>query len=198
MIKLEQKKYYHIYNRGNNREKLFYTKGNYQYFLTNYRKHCFHILETYAYCLMNNHFHMLVSVRPLEKQRELFEQTDLRSKQLRSPSRHLGNFFNSYTLSINKQEDRIGSLFQRPFRRKEIETEKYFCRLLVYIHQNPVKHGFVTSIEDYPYSSFHAYNNEGESFLNKNKALALFGGFKNFLEAHKELVKIDTESEHEP
>lgn len=198
MIKLEPNKYYHIYNRGNNREKLFYSDENYEYFLTNYRKHCFHILDTYAYCLMSNHFHMLVSVRSLEKQKELFKQADLKSNKLRSPSRHLGNFFNSYTLSINKQEDRIGSLFQRPFRRKEIETEKYFCRLLVYIHQNPVRHGFVTSVEDYPYSSFHAYNCEDESFLNRNKALALIGGFKNFQAAHKELIKMDVEKEYEP
>ncbi|NGP77775.1 hypothetical protein G3570_14095 [Balneolaceae bacterium YR4-1] len=138
---------------------------------------------------MKNHFHMLVSVRSEELQEELFQKVDLNSNKLRSPSRHLSNFFNSYTLSINKQEDRVGSLFQRPFRRKEVSTDSYFRRLVIYIHQNPVKHRFVSNIEGYPYSSYHFYFREGESFLNKNKVLQLFDGIEKFRAAHVEMLE---------
>ena len=189
MIKLEPNRYYHIYNRGNNREKLFYQDRNYEYFINKYLKHCYHVLETYAYCLMSNHFHLLVSVRSEKLQQELFKKADLKSRKPGSPSRHLSNFFNGYALSINNQEKRIGSLFQRPFRRKEVTSDSYFCQLVVYIHQNPVRHGFTSSIEEYPYSSFQSYFQQYESFLNRDKVLELFGGLENFRAAHEETIQ---------
>jgi REP element-mobilizing transposase RayT len=138
---------------------------------------------------MNNHFHMLVSVRPVEIQEELFQKADLNSNQLRSPSRHLSNFFNAYTLSLNKQEDRIGSLFQRPFRRKEVNNESYFCQLVVYIHQNPVKHGFVSNISEYPYSSYRSFYQKETSFISTDTVIDLFGGIDNFRAAHEEMLQ---------
>lgn len=188
MIKLEPLGYYHIYNRGNNRGKLFYQKRNYEYFIDRYLHHCYHIFDTYAYCLMNNHFHLLVKVRTEKEQNELFKKADLNSEKLRSPSRHLSNFFNSYTLSINKQEERVGSLFQRPFRRKEVDSNRYFRQLVIYIHQNPVKHGFVSAINEYPYSSYHDYFQESSFFVAKDKVLDLFGGLKNFQSAHDKIL----------
>lgn len=59
MLKLEPNKYYHIYNRGNNKERLFYSPDNYEYFLSKFNHHCFHVFNTYCYCLMSNHFHFL-------------------------------------------------------------------------------------------------------------------------------------------
>jgi REP element-mobilizing transposase RayT len=185
MIKLEPNRYYHIYNRGNNREKLFYTEANYEYFLTKFRQHCFHVLETHAYCLMGNHFHFLVSVRPVNEQQALFEERNLNTQKLRSPSKHLAHFFSSYTQSINKQEGRVGSLFQKNFKRKEIDSEDYFRQTIIYIHLNPLKHGFTDDIKVYPYSSYPVYLNSEETFLNREKTLELFGGIKNFNVAHR-------------
>ncbi|WP_421772931.1 transposase [Gracilimonas sp.] len=185
MIKLEPNRYYHIYNRGNNLEKLFYSKANYEYFLSKFQQHCFHVFVTYAFCLMGNHFHLLVSVRPVDEQHNLFEKRNLRTKKLRTPSKHLAHFFSSYTQSINKQEGRVGSLFQKNFKRKEIDSEGYFRHIVVYIHLNPLKHGFSEDIESYPYSSYPVYLNSEETFINRGKTLELFGGIKNFNVAHK-------------
>ena len=63
-IILEEGKYYHIYNRGINGTNLFYEERNYTYFLTKYAHYLGEVLDTYAYCLMKNHFHLLVSVKP--------------------------------------------------------------------------------------------------------------------------------------
>ena len=52
--------YYHIYNRGNNRENLFIERRNYPYFLKLYAKHIQPVAETYAYCLLPNHFHFAI------------------------------------------------------------------------------------------------------------------------------------------
>ena len=56
-IPLQLGKYYHIYNRGNNREDLFIDERNYHYFMRLYTKYIQPIADTYAYCLLCNHFH---------------------------------------------------------------------------------------------------------------------------------------------
>lgn len=188
-MELEPNRYYHIYNRGNNREPLFYSSANYDFFLKKYRQHCFHIFETYAYCLMGNHFHFLVSVRSLNEQQELFLDANLKSKSLRSPSKHLSNFFSSYTQAINKQQGRVGSLFQKNFKRKEVDSQEYFQRLIVYIHQNPIHHGFSEALNHYPFSSYrHFLNSDETSFINRKKVLQLFGGIENFEAAHEDIA----------
>ena len=55
--------YYHIYNRGNNGQDIFFDTGNYNYFLKLYQQYIYPIAETYAWCLMKNHFHLLVYLR---------------------------------------------------------------------------------------------------------------------------------------
>lgn len=62
-IPLEFDRYYHIYNRGNNRENLFRKPDNYHYFLQLYTKHIHPITDTFAYCLLPNHFHLLVRIK---------------------------------------------------------------------------------------------------------------------------------------
>ncbi|NNJ12539.1 hypothetical protein EKD04_019625 [Chloroflexales bacterium ZM16-3] len=57
-------RYYHIFNRGNNRENLFHEERNYVYFLRLYKSHIEPVAETFAYCLLPNHFHLLMRVRP--------------------------------------------------------------------------------------------------------------------------------------
>ena len=67
-IPLEYGKYYHIYNRGNNRENIFFEDRNYHYFLKLYAKHVEPVADTYAYCLLYNHFHFLVRIKTVEEQ----------------------------------------------------------------------------------------------------------------------------------
>jgi hypothetical protein len=65
-IPLISEQYYHIYNCGNNGENLFFEERNYPYFLKLYAKYIYPVTNTYAYCLMKNHFHLLVRMKPLE------------------------------------------------------------------------------------------------------------------------------------
>lgn len=64
---LESGKYYHIYNRGNNGENLFIAERNYAYFLNLYAKHIGPVAETFAYCLLRNHFHLLIRIKNDQK-----------------------------------------------------------------------------------------------------------------------------------
>jgi putative transposase len=61
--KLESGYYYHIYNQGNNRENIFFKEKNYDYFLHLFKKYIVPITETYAYCLLPNHFHFLLRIK---------------------------------------------------------------------------------------------------------------------------------------
>jgi putative transposase len=65
---LQYGQYYHIYNRGNNRENIFFEERNYRYFLRLYVKYAEPVADTYAYCLLRNHFHFLVRIKTVGEQ----------------------------------------------------------------------------------------------------------------------------------
>lgn len=89
---------------------------------------------------MNNHFHLLAKVKE--------------STVPQNVSAAFKRFGISFAQSINKQEDRKGSLFMRPIKRKRIISKDYYRHVLVYIHSNPLNHRVVRSINDYHWSSF--------------------------------------------
>jgi hypothetical protein len=62
---------------------------------------------------------------------------------LKSGSQAFSNFFNAYAKAINLANGRTGPLFERPFKRIPVTDGKYFTRLLIYIHQNPQRHGLI-------------------------------------------------------
>ena len=114
---LIESEYYHIYNRGNNKENLFYSKKDYLSFLDKYSKYLNDFLDTFAYCLLPNHFHFFVRVKK--------DHIILEGKNLFT-SKQFQKLFISHAHAINKQFKRKGSLFQKPFKRLPIESEPYF------------------------------------------------------------------------
>ncbi len=169
---LEKGYFYHIYNRGNNKENLFLEEDNYTYFLNLISKYLLPISDIYAYCLLKNHFHILLRIK---------EETDVLENKLHLP---FSNLFNAYTKSINKKYNREGSLFKERYKRKRITDEKYLMQNIVYIHLNPIKHGFYENFRGYPHSSFNALISEKPTKLKRKEVLELFGGKENFIDAH--------------
>ena len=84
--------------------------------------------------------------------------------------------------------NRKGSLFIPNFRRKMIDSNEYFIRLVVYIHNNPVHHGFVKSPGNWKYSSWTSYLTTMQTLIRKEEGISWFGGEKQFLEIHKSLL----------
>jgi REP element-mobilizing transposase RayT len=162
--------YYHIYNQGNARIDLFLGKDHYEFFIQRFVKHITPVAHIYAYVLMPNHFHFLVQIKS--------DSTE------KIASQAFANLFNSYAKAFNKQQDRTGSLFRRKFRRKKIENQRYLKSALVYIHNNPVKHGFTTAAIEYPWTSYHDYFSNDSTFLNKNEAISWFNDLNGFKAAH--------------
>ncbi len=170
---------YHLYNRGNNKDLIFFDEGNYIYFLNQFKKHVLPFCDVYAYCLMPNHFHFFIRVN----NKDSFEKG-------------LKNFFISYSKAVNKKHNRVGSLFQGRYKVSEVGSNDYFTKIIVYIHQNPLVANLVKSLGDYRYSSYNAYLSNKETVLSKQEVLDWFGGLDSFLNNHRVIVKDDSFSEY--
>jgi len=138
--------YYHIYNRGNNRQSIFFQPENYLYFLRGVKRYIAPLAKVVAYCLMPTHYHMLVRVEP--------RTSEFSKNSEDSVSRAMMRLSVSYTKAINKRFERIGSLFQGQFQAKPIQNYPHLLNLCVYIHANPVKDGLVAAPEDWIYSNY--------------------------------------------
>lgn len=179
---------YHIYNRGINGESLFTKDKHYQVFLKKYIHHLSSYIDTYAYCLMGNHFHLLVRIKSegeiLEAAAEQYngKKIDSISRFLSSQFAHL---FNGYSQYINIDNSRTGALFESPFRRIKIENEAYFSRLIAYIHRNPEKHGFVHDFKDYPHTSYHSIFSNQPTKLARSQVQEWFINTSEYVKFHK-------------
>ena len=145
---------YHIYNRGNNRQSIFFKPDNYLYFLQKMRKFIIPHCDLLAYCLMPNHFHFLVSSDNRTVATRL-----IGDRQRNVLSEGIRNLLQTYTKAINKQNNFTGSLFQQNTKAKCFakgnSSYEYIC--MHYIHQNPLKAKLVKKMEDWEFSSFKDY-----------------------------------------
>jgi len=180
-IPLHIGQFYHIYNRGNNREDIFREERNYRYFMQLYAHHVEPVADTYAYCLMRNHFHLLVRIKDDE---DLTGLANLSGLQRATPSRAFSNLFNAYAKAINITYNRSGALFQRPFGRILVASDAYFLQLVAYIHHNPQKHGFVQDFRTWPYSSYQTLLSSKPTHLQRDTVLTWFQGTEQFMAFH--------------
>jgi len=165
--------YYHIFSRGINRENVFFEERNYTYFLALYTKHFALVADTYAYCLMRNHFHFLVRIKLLEHTADTPGVSE--TPGVSDASQHFSNCLNSYAKAINKTYNRTGSLSQNRFGRRVVDSDAYFLTLIAYIHRNPEHHHFVDDFRTWPYSSYNALVSQKESRLSRDEVLGWFG-----------------------
>ncbi len=147
---LQFNQYYHLYNRGNNKEALFKEGRNYYYFLDLYKKYIYPMADLYAYCLLPTHFHFIIRIKSLSEIEEFYQDESQTWRQVRT-------FLGTYTKSINKTYNRTGHLFEGRYSRKIVLKDEYFFQLISYIHQNPQTHGIVSDFRIWPYSSYQDY-----------------------------------------
>lgn len=181
--------HYHIYNRGNNREDIFFEERNYEHFFKLFIKYIEPVADTLAYCLLRNHFHLMVRIK---SEIEIISWLNNHEKELKrkniNPSRRFSDFFNSYAKAINNAYGRTGSLFQHPFGRVMITDEQQFWNVIAYIHQNPQKHQFTNDFRDWKWSSYGDVLSNDQTIINREIALEIFGGKKNYLELNSQWV----------
>jgi REP element-mobilizing transposase RayT len=168
-MKLKSGEIYHVYNRGNNRQRLFYERENYLLFLQKVRNYVVPQCDILAYCLMPNHFHFLIYANKTSV--KAFRTSSVRSKKLKVPRPKMSRFskglqilLSSYAKAMNKRYSRNGSLFKQNTKWKRTSDElfsfDYSLSCFQYIHYNPVSAGLVQSPESWEFSSYREYSGQ--------------------------------------
>ena len=199
-MNFQQGNLYHIYNQGNNRQKIFFNRRNYLYFIEKIKIHVVPFSDVIAWCLMPNHFHLMVEVketiRPsITNNMERSSNTTPKTKSL-TFNTSIGIMLKSYTRAINLQENRTGSLFREETKAiclnqiHDISPNwfsvaggtiinidspdlQYPNTCYKYIHDNPVKAGMVKEAADWEFSSY------GEIYGNREPKLVEIESIKN-------------------
>ncbi|TVQ84831.1 MAG: hypothetical protein EA393_14055 [Bacteroidetes bacterium] len=166
---------YHIFNQGNNRDKIFFEEKNYYFFLEKIKAHIIPFTDILAWCLMPNHFHFLVYVNKTEV--DLSLGTTFSHTQTRSLQQSIGIMLASYTRAINQSYNRSGSLFRKETKAicvtrvdkiarswlnsqgvtmvNAVIPEKQYPNICFnYILFNPLKDKLVKKNEDWKFSSY--------------------------------------------
>ena len=197
--------YYHVFNRGVEKRIIFLDEQDYNMFLYYlsiyllpleqvlrfypnfsirlYNKNLSEEIELISYCLMPNHFHLL-----------------LKQKNKDSTSKLIKQVTNGYTLYFNTKYERVGGLFQGVFKAVGIDTDALILHVARYIHLNPVVANIVKDPKEYMWSSHKEYfdkEKHHKSFVNKNTLLSYFSSpekmndfVTDYIEYAKEIDKI--------
>ncbi|PKF72425.1 transposase [Chryseobacterium sp. PMSZPI] len=195
---IEADRFYHIYNRGINGENIFKSERNYLFFLNKVSEFLIPVCDVYAYCLMPNHFHLLVRIKSdselsnIAKVQNLVKAMDA---GLHSPqnifSKQFSRVFNSYSQAFNKENKRHGALIESPFKRKLILSDKYLMNVIIYIHQNPQNHFLIHEFSKYNFSSYQSILSTSKTVLKRDEVIELFDGKENFIMSHQKSVDFE-------
>ena len=187
---LEPSCFYHIYNRGINGQPIFVKADHFKFFLEKTKLYLLPYFEVYAYCLMKNHFHVLLRTKELDQ--NVFPILNRNTTGLHSEhqvySKQIGKLISSYTQAFNKMEQRHGALLESPFKRLKVDTESYLRNLIIYIHQNPLDIGI--SVNNYEYSSYKAIISDRNTVLERTEVISYFDDIENFKFCHRNRVDI--------
>lgn len=187
-MNLEQGQIYHLYNQGNNRQKIFFNSGNYLFFLKKIGEQILPFADILDWCLMPNHFHLMIAV---SDRVNVFKDNSSPGHLQKKLNNSIATMLSSYTRAINIQQKRTGSLFREGSKAEwlgSIETEKikhqnrlkaekvnaadpdeeYLQTCFKYIHANPIKAGLADQMTDWEFSSARDISGmRKESFINK-------------------------------
>ena len=162
--------FFHIIVQGLNKEKIFkksiYMKKYLQLINENKEKHNIKII---AYCIMNNHAHLLIYTEEIEEM----------SRFMKKINSIYGNYY-------NYMENRVGFVFRNRFVSEPIYTEEYLLNCISYIHNNPVEAKIVYNCSEYKYSSYNEYI---QGKIKEDILSLVFGSSKNYLEQFKSVHK---------
>ncbi len=179
----------HVYNRGNNKQKIFIDEQDYKAFLyrlglalgfnakelnkekllsmphSRIRIECDkNLFKLHSFCLMPNHFHLLIE-----------QLTEIPTSKL------ISKVCTSYAKYINKKYSKVGHVFQDCFKANNIETHSQLMWTSSYIHMNPVKDKIVNDPSKYTWSSYNDFTNDRNLIITtKDFLMKIFGSKKEF------------------
>lgn len=185
--------YFHIYNRGNDKNNIFIDREDFQLFILKINQNLFPSIykpkrlysapipddsfSLISYCLMPNHFHLLI-----------------RQDEEIPVSKLILKVCTGYSKYFNKKYNRVGHVFQDQFKQACVDNDDYLRWLSAYIHQNPKVAGLINSPADYKWSSYADYTGSSGGLILCDKKIVLgqFSGVKeysSFVEESYEIIK---------
>lgn len=192
--------YYHIYNRGVDKRTIFQTDDDYFVFMRFLKEYllplghpqldllsdinprrapinCFEDIDLIAYCLMPNHFHLLV-----------------KQKTKKGLEKFMRALATNYVMYFNRKYKRIGPLFQGRYKAALIDEDSYFTYISGYIHANPVelitRDGPLQKLEDYSFSSYPMYLGERNyEWVKPDDILSIFTNDSTKMSSYKQFVE---------
>lgn len=165
----------HVYNRAVGKDLMFRSHRDYIEFISKLENHIVPVANINAYCLMSNHFHLMLRLK------ETVTHKDLSAEMNRIQSTHASKY--------NFRYERKGGLFMSPFKRKPVKDDANLTWLLWYIHRNPLHHGWTLDWQNWPYSSYQIYANNQPSFVDTSYMINFFGGLQQ-LKIHHQLHEV--------
>jgi len=135
--------HYHVYNHAIASENFFKHPDNYNYFIEKFHDYLRPYVHLEGYCLLPNHFHLLIRVKPFH-----IDPLEVNRITLKAFS----DFHNCYTKSINVRYKRKGRLFQSPLLRIYLPNQVDVEKVAKYIYENPVEHGFCKAPDEWLHS----------------------------------------------
>ena len=165
---IDEDSVYHIYNKTVSNLVLFKDDDDYLFFLTKYFKYFTNYFDTFAYCLIPNHFHLLIRMKTNEE-----FITAIKKENTKSSIKYINNeisinnfisdqfrrFFSSIAIRYNNKYQHEGSVFVNKMKKVKVSSDGSIQRLLCYIHHNPIHHGLVYDYDQWDYSSYNSYMN---------------------------------------
>jgi len=119
--------FYHIYNRGNNKQKIFFSDANYLFFLKKIRDQLSPVCKIISYCMVPNHFHFII----MATEKSITERSTFGGKPMQEFPYRIGILLSSYSQAINKQNKTTGSLFQQKPRQRFWSKELVNIRKII-------------------------------------------------------------------
>ena len=191
---IEEGSVYHIYNKAASNLVLFKDDNDYLFFLAKYFEYFTNYFDTFAYCLIPNHFHLLIRMKTKEEFITSIEKENTKSSiKFINDEIPINNFisdqFRRFLSSIankyNKKYQHEGSVFVKKLKKVKVSTDGSIQRLLCYIHHNPIHHGLVYDYSQWEYSSYNSYFNNIKYNISKEMILHWLGDISVFEKIHE-------------
>lgn len=179
---LEGKKLFHVMVQGINKEKIFFEeREKYEYIklMNKYKEE--YELQILAYCIMDNHTHMLIEVKDINKL-----------------TLYMHKLNTSYAIYYNKNKSRVGYVYRDRFKTQVIKDERHMYNCILYIHNNPVKVGICKQAKDYNFSSYEKFFYKS----NERRLIDIFVNREEYINVHtikelKDMNFIEDDEERE-
>jgi hypothetical protein len=182
---------YHIFNSGVDRRRIFLEEGHYKSFFELYARHIHPVADTYAYCLLPDHFHLLVRIKSeVELVKSVPGIEALGGTTLMGiPSQAFSNFFSDYSRALHKRPGQTANLFQHLYGCIPIPDESEYLNVVLFIHQNPQRHNLCSDFREWDYSSYKVMLSDEPTFLDRKHVLDWFGNPETYESVHNMMLK---------